>query len=324
MTQPRATTYQAEILRFIHDQPSSTLRDTEVGVVRRIWNERGQLCGESRGSISSAISDMEMKGCLVTEFGTLPSGRPARIAVAVVEEPPIGETVYHPRRELEGEGHEGPGFDGQMPSAEQVAAELLKLAVAAASVPVTDIQAALHHNECLRSEIDDWVEVATEAEERARTANDELLTLRIELDESQGLADKIDAEWSERYTVLERVHHDRGEVIERLEKKLSDDRPVPAVYGQLKELQARLTEAGAIRTKLEQRVDALKAEVIDLRSANEAWAERWEKFEEEFNMVSAVAQGQVESWYKLLDDRTRSDLSAIIRQGAAAKRASQS
>lgn len=163
MVLPAADSYQAEILRHLHDHYHGELRDDKIGISRRIWNELGQRAGVNFPSVSGSLSILEARGSLVTEFGNRPTGGRMRVAVCILEEPPEGCTVFkgvQNRQELP------IVLDGPMPTAAQVAAELLKLAVRAASVPVSDIEAVRHHNDCLREEMAGWVEMAEELMER--------------------------------------------------------------------------------------------------------------------------------------------------------------
>lgn len=177
MSTPRGNSYQAEILRHVHDTYHGDLIDADIGVTRRLMNELGNKGGKNLASLAATLSHLEARGCIVTEFSPKRSGGKMRTRVLILEEPPAGTTEYvdRSRRTPATDGDVNP-MSGKFPTAEEVAAELLRQAVAAAQVPVSDIVAMRHHIECLQEEISTWEEVAADLEtqlaERAKPSPD--------------------------------------------------------------------------------------------------------------------------------------------------------
>lgn len=167
MSSPRGDSYQAEVLRFIHDDHKGILIDNEVGVTRRIWDALGQTAGKNFPSVCATLSALEARGCVLTDFAGRPNaGGRMRVSVMIVEEPPEGHTQYR-ERAVRGTATDPHAVDVDLthyPTPEEVARELLRLTVEAAGLPATDIRAAHHHIECLQEEIAGYVEMVDELE----------------------------------------------------------------------------------------------------------------------------------------------------------------
>lgn len=166
MSSPRGDSYQAEVLRWLHDEHRGILVDQEVGISRRVWEALGQKAGKNFPTVCAVLSALEDRGCVLTEFGSQPrKGGRMRVSVMVVEEPPEGTTVYRERRAYSSAvDPDQPTDTSRFPTPEEVAQELLRLTIEASQVPVTDIRAAHHHISCLQEEIAGYIEMVEDLE----------------------------------------------------------------------------------------------------------------------------------------------------------------
>jgi hypothetical protein len=106
-----ASSYQAEILRYLDRLPGSVLEDSRLGVAHAVWSVLGERAGKNLSSCASAISALESDGRLASEYGHRSlDGRLCRVKVSVLAEPPAG-SVSIPVDEIEvtGSGSGGGG-----------------------------------------------------------------------------------------------------------------------------------------------------------------------------------------------------------------------
>lgn len=151
MTVPREDTYQAEILRYIHDVHGGELVDEDQGVVQHLVKALGDRAGKHAQSISAQLTHLENRGSIAKETGWVPAKRRRLLTrIVVVEEPPEGTTVPHP---IASYAHDytlvGPPPAVGDVAAEAVAEWLLKKTTEAALFDATDVVAARHHIDCL-------------------------------------------------------------------------------------------------------------------------------------------------------------------------------
>ena len=89
-----ASSYQAEILRYLDSLPGSTMEDMRLGVVRSIWAALGKNSGQNLSSCGSSLSALENEGRIVSSYGHRSlDGKLCRINVSVLAEPPVGITT---------------------------------------------------------------------------------------------------------------------------------------------------------------------------------------------------------------------------------------
>jgi hypothetical protein len=89
-----ASSYQAEILRYLDQLPGSALEDTRLGVAHAVWSALGERSGKHLSSCGSAISSLERDGRLVSIYGHRSlDGQLCRIKVMVLAEPPVGSAA---------------------------------------------------------------------------------------------------------------------------------------------------------------------------------------------------------------------------------------
>lgn len=86
-----ASSYQAEILRYLDNLPGSTLKDQRLGVARAIWSAIGTRSGQNLSSCGSSLSALESDGRVVSSYGHRSlDGKLCRTEVSVLAEPPVG------------------------------------------------------------------------------------------------------------------------------------------------------------------------------------------------------------------------------------------
>jgi len=89
-----ASSYQAEILRYLDQLPGSALEDTRLGVAHAVWAALGERSGKHLSSCGSAISSLERDGRLISTYGHRSlDGQLCRIKVRVLAEPPVGSAA---------------------------------------------------------------------------------------------------------------------------------------------------------------------------------------------------------------------------------------
>ena len=245
MTVPSGDTYQAEILRYIHDEHHGELRDTKVGITQRIWEAIGQKGGKNIDSVAASLSHLERRGCIITEFGIKDGGGRARVGVMIVEEPPVGETEYRERQQRRDAGMSRNEADDGVPTAEEIAAALLKLAVQAASTPVSDIEAMRHHITCLQEEVTTWKSLAEELEQAQVTpealaaAEADLEATKTALLEERGKVDRLGES-------LGRLRAERDELKQEVAASMQAVRELRHLVQELEGERLRLEEANRI------------------------------------------------------------------------------
>ncbi len=89
-----ASSYQAEILRYLDSLPGAALEDQRMGVVRAIWSALGKSAGQHLSSCGSSLSALENDGRVVSTYGHRSlDGKLCRVSVSVLAEPPVGATT---------------------------------------------------------------------------------------------------------------------------------------------------------------------------------------------------------------------------------------
>lgn len=106
-----ASSYQAEILRYLDRLPGSVLEDNRLGVAHAVWSALGERAGKNLSSCASAISALESDGRLASTYGHRSlDGRLCRVKVSVLAEPPAG-SVLIPVGDIEATHSGGHGAD---------------------------------------------------------------------------------------------------------------------------------------------------------------------------------------------------------------------
>jgi hypothetical protein len=106
-----ASSYQAEILRYLDRLPGSVLEDNRLGIAHAVWSILGERAGKNLSSCASAISALESDGRLASIYGHRSlDGRLCRVKVNVLAEPPAG-SVLVPVDDIEATRSGGHGAD---------------------------------------------------------------------------------------------------------------------------------------------------------------------------------------------------------------------
>ena len=264
-----ASSYQAEILRYLDNLPGASLEDQRLGVVRAIWAAMGASSGQHLGSCGSSLSALESDGRVVASYGHRSlDGKLCRVKVSVLAEPPMGVTTP-----LMSPCEVSPATRGGYANSERVECDQKQ--------PLERDAELMAHIAHLSEEIMLWSDMASELE-----AN--LIDAKQRQSDEASFVTALDAVCSDiaRKDVLIRwrnrqVQH-RSIAISALTQQLSevrrDHESVKAEYGTLKSTHAtsiqerekqdkRLARLNSVNQQLQSEVTNLKLELNDTKAA---------------------------------------------------------
>ncbi len=270
-----ASSYQAEILRYLDRLPGSVLEDNRLGVAHAVWSALGERAGKNLSSCASAISALESDGRLTSEYGHRSlDGRLCRVKVNVLAEPPAG-SVSIPVDDIEVTRNGGHGPEHTERIQEERESELVA------------------HIEHLSEEAMLWEDMAAELEAKLNEA------LAMRGGDDEGVLDYFSREiekkdvqlrWRTRQLKLrDSTIHEQNATIAALQADLRASRQHGAELQQrLDRLEKSLAAATAERNDLRETTSRQESEIKSLKATLLRLQERM--FLIAFSAVSSYTQ----------------------------------